>query len=118
MPDTGGETPLERAFLRVLRRNRLPRPRTQLRVIGPNGFIGRVDFIFEDLGLVVEVSGRRGHASDAERQMDAQRRNELLDEDLKVYEYTRGDVDDRPEWVATTMRQRLIAAGWTDTSLV
>ena len=112
MPDTGGETPLERLFLGVLRRNHLPRPTTQHRVIGPKGFIGRVDFVYEDLRLVIEVTGRKGHASDAERQRDAQRRNELLDQGLKVYEYTRGDVEDRPDWVAATMGERLIAAGW------
>lgn len=113
MPDTGGETPLERAFLRVLRRNGLPRPTTQLRVVGPNGFIARVDFIYDGLCVVIEVTGRKGHASDAERQRDAQRRNELLDQGLKVYEYTRSDVEDRPEWVGATMGERLIAAGWT-----
>jgi very-short-patch-repair endonuclease len=107
MPDTGGETPLERSFLRITRRAKLPRPTTQFRVVGPNGFIGRVDFIYEDLRVVIEVTGRKGHASDWERQKDAQRRNELLDQGLRVYEYTRGDVDDRPEWVAMTMRQRL-----------
>jgi very-short-patch-repair endonuclease len=112
MPDSGGETPLERLFLGVLRRHRLPRPRTQLRVSGSEGFIGRVDFIFDEFGIVVEVTGRKGHASDAERQKDAQRRNELLDQGLRVYEYTRGDVEDRPAWVVATMRQRLSTAGW------
>jgi very-short-patch-repair endonuclease len=112
MPDSGGETPLERAFLTILRRNRLPRPTTQFRVVGKNGLIGRVDFHFEALGIVVEVTGRKGHASDWERQCDAQRRNELTDQGLKVYEYTRGQVDDRAEWVAATMRERLTAAGW------
>jgi very-short-patch-repair endonuclease len=112
MPDTGGETPLERAFLRVLRLGNLPRPTTQHRVVGPNGFIGRVDFIFDAQRMVVEVTGRKGHASDAERQRDAQRRNELLDQGLRVYEYTRSDVEDRPDWVTRTMRQRLNASGW------
>lgn len=107
LPDSGGETPLERLFLRIVRRAGLARPTTQFRVTGPDGFIGRVDFIYEALGVVIEVTGRKGHASDWERQKDAQRRNELLDEGLRVYEYTRSDVEDRPEWVATTMRQRL-----------
>lgn len=107
LPDSGGETPLERSFLRLLRRNSLPRPTTQHRIFGSTGFIARVDFIYEHLGLVIEVTGRKGHASDFERQKDAQRRNELTDQGLRVYEYTRGDVEDRPEWVAMTMRQRI-----------
>jgi hypothetical protein len=36
----------------------------------------------------------------------------MIDQGLKMYEYTRGQVDDRPEWVAATMRERLTAAGW------
>jgi hypothetical protein len=71
MPDSGGETPLERGFLAILRRNRLPRPTTQFRVVGERGFIGRVDFHYEALGMVIEVTGRKGHASDWERARDA-----------------------------------------------
>jgi len=113
MPDSGGETPLERSFLAVLRRHGLPRPVTQFRVVGEHGFIGRVDFLYERFRIVIEVTGRKGHASDWERRHDAQRRNELIDQGLKVYEYTRGDVEERPSWVAATMRERLIAAGWS-----
>ena len=43
---------------------------------------------------MVEVSGRKGHASDAERARDAQRRNELQDIGRKVYEYTYQQVID------------------------
>lgn len=109
MPDTGGESPLERQFLRLLRRNDLRRPTTQFRIRRPNGAVARVDFLYEELRVVVEVSGRNGHASDVERQRDAQRRNELTDQRYRVYEYTRGDIEDRPAWVAATMRQRVAA---------
>jgi very-short-patch-repair endonuclease len=112
LPDSGGETPLERKFLGLLRRHGLPRPITQFRALGPRGFIARVDFLYEQFNIVVEVTGRKGHASDTERQRDAQRRNELTDRGLRVYEYTRGDVDARPAWVAGTMRDRLVAEGW------
>jgi very-short-patch-repair endonuclease len=112
MPDSGGETPLERKFLGLLRRHGLPRPVTQFRAVGPKGVVARVDFIYEPLKIVIEVTGRKGHASDAERQWDAQRRNELTDREFLVYEYTRGDVDGRAGWVASTMRARLLKAGW------
>ena len=112
LPDSGGESPLERLFLGILRRSKLPRPSTQSRVVAKNGLVGRVDFHYRELGIVVEATGRRGHASDWERECDAQRRNELIDQGLKVYEYTRGHVEDRADWVAATMRARLTAAGW------
>jgi hypothetical protein len=60
MPDSGGDTPLERTFLGIMRTCGLPRPVTQFRAIGPKGFIARVDFLFEAFEMVVEVTGRKG----------------------------------------------------------
>ena len=57
--------------------------------------------------MVVEVSGRKGHASDAERAKDAQRRNELQDVGRRVYEYTYDQVMRHPDHVISTMRERL-----------
>jgi very-short-patch-repair endonuclease len=71
-----------------------------------------VDFLFVAWGIVVEVSGQLGHAAPPERTRDAQRRNELQDVGHLVYEYTWGDVTTRPAYVADTMRERLIRAGW------
>jgi very-short-patch-repair endonuclease len=108
--DSGGHSPLERRFLELLRGAGLPRPTTQS-VQRKNGrHVARVDFLFEDLGVVVEVTGRLGHVSDAERARDAQRRNELQDLGLIVYEYTSTDVFHNPAMVIHTMRQRLAAA--------
>ena len=75
-----------------------------------NRHVARVDFFFEDHGIVVEVNGRRGHASDAERERDGQRRGELTDLGLLVYEYTWNEVTRQPYMVARTLRQRLAAA--------
>jgi len=105
--DSGGHTMLERRFLEIVRRAGLPRPRTQV-VHRRNGrHIARVDFLFEEAGAVVEVSGRLGHSSPAERARDAQRRNELQDIGRRVYEYTWEDVTERPLFVTRTLLQRL-----------
>lgn len=69
--------------------------------------MARTDFCWDDQNLVVEVSGRLGHASDAERARDAQRRNELQDMGRRVYEFTRADVVDRPDYVVGTLRPLL-----------
>jgi very-short-patch-repair endonuclease len=109
--DTGGHSMLERRFLALMRTAGLPRPRTQ--VVHRDGVrtYARVDFYFDQLGIVVEVSGRRGHVSDAERARDAQRRNELQDVGRRVFEYTFADIARRPAFVVATMRTRLAAAG-------
>jgi len=75
--------------------------------------IARVDFLF-DHGVVIEVSGRLGHSSDAERGGDAQRRNELQDIGRRVFECTWRDVTERPGYVATTLRERLAEVAATE----
>ncbi len=108
LPDSGGHSPLERAFLRIVRRAGLDRPRTQVvhRDV-QRRHVARVDFEFVDRSLVVEVTGRLGHVSDAERARDAQRRNELQDLGLTVIEYTSPQVFERTDWVSRDLRRRL-----------
>lgn len=105
--DSGGHTMLERRFLELVRRAGLARPRTQV-VHRKNGrHIARVDFLFDEEGVVIEVSGRLGHSTPRERAHDAQRRNELQDIGRRVYEYTWEDVTERPGYVTRTLLQRL-----------
>jgi very-short-patch-repair endonuclease len=111
--DAGGHTMLERDFLRLMRVGGLPRPRTQVIHRRDGATYARVDFLFDPYGVVVEVSGRKGHSSPIERQIDAQRRNELQDVGRRVFEYTYEDVTRRPGHVVATMAQRLRAAGWS-----
>ena len=110
LPDSGGHSPLERRFLALMRGAGLPRPTPQVVHRGDGRTYARVDFLFEP-DVVVEVSGRRGHASDAERANDARRRNELQDAGRRVFEFTTADVFERPAYVVTTMRSRL-RSGW------
>jgi hypothetical protein len=110
--DAGGHTMLEREFLRLMREGGLPRPTPQIVFRDGNRTVARVDFLYEEWDIVVEVSGRLGHSSPAERARDAQRRNELQDLGLLVYEFTWEDITQRPSWVLRQMRQRLRSAGW------
>ena len=105
--DSGGHSPLERRFLSIIRTARLPRPRTQAIHRKDGRHVARVDFLFDDASVVVEVSGQHGHSSPAERSRDAQRRNELQELGRRVYEYTYRDVMNDPDMVARTMRRRL-----------
>ncbi len=105
--DSGGHTMLERHFLRLMREAGLPRPTPQVVFRDGDRTVARVDFLYREHGIVVEVSGQLGHATPMERARDAQRRNELQDLGLRVYEFTWADVTRRPGWVIRTMRQRL-----------
>lgn len=105
--DSGGHTMLERRFLELARQAGFPRPRTQVVFRLDGQHIARVDFLFDDVRIVVEVSGQKGHASPSERARDAQRRNELQDLGFRVFEYTWEDVTRRPSFVRNTLRHRL-----------
>jgi very-short-patch-repair endonuclease len=105
--DSGGHTMLERRFLELVREAGLPRPRTQVVFRSDGRHVARVDFLFDHVGVVVEVSGQKGHASPSERARDAQRRNELQDLGLRIFEYTWEDVTETPDMVRNTLRIRL-----------
>jgi very-short-patch-repair endonuclease len=107
--DSGGHTHLERRFLELVRESGLRRPRTQVVFRAGGRHVARVDFLFDAAGVVIEVSGQKGHASPSERARDAQRRNELQDLGMRVYEYTFDDVTKRPGWVRRTLITRLSA---------
>lgn len=109
LPDSGGHTPLERRFLALVRRAGLPRPRTQVVHRRGTRTAARVDFEWTEQRLVVEVSGRLGHRSDAEAAKDALRRNELQSDGYRVYEFTSQQIVNDPATVTATMR-RLLAA--------
>lgn len=102
---SGGHTMLERAFLEIVHDFGLPAPTPQV-VHRRNGrHIARVDFLFADHDIVVEVSGGRGHSSAADRARDARRRNQLQQMGRLVLEFTFEDVIERPGYVLRTMRE-------------
>ncbi len=107
LTDAGGHTMLERRFLELVREAGLPRPRTQVVFRADDRNVARVDFLFDRLGVVVEVSGQKGHAAPSDRLRDAQRRNELQDLGYRVYEYTYDEVVKHSTFVRNTLRLRL-----------
>lgn len=105
----GGATEswLEREFLRLVDGAGLPRPQTQAHVRRNGAFVGRVDFLYVEAFVVVEVSGQRGHSTDAERASDADRRNELQLAGYRVLEFTYSDVVHRPAQVTRKVADAL-----------
>ena len=105
--DAGGHSWLERRFLRLVREAGLPRPRTQVVFKRGTARVARVDFLFEGTTVIVEVSGRRGHSSDADRGKDARRRNHLQEQGYTVLEFLTTDVIDDPEYVQAVLLREL-----------
>ena len=96
---------LERRFLALVRRARLPLPMTQRTYRGER--VIRVDAVWEREGVVVEVLGHRFHCTAVDLQRDAQRRNELQAMGLVVLEFTAVDIDRRPAAVAGRLARAL-----------
>jgi len=108
--DSGGESVLERRFLRLVRASGMPRPVCQVVFRPGTGRVIRVDFCFRGSNLVVEVSGRLGHSTDRDRQRDARRRNHLQQMGQVVIEFTTADLIDSPDYVIRTLRTALRVA--------
>lgn len=104
------ESWLEREFLGTISGCGLPKPAVQ-RVYRRDGVhVARVDFDFAPLPVLVEVGGRRGYLSLAERQRQERRRNELQLLGRTVYFFTTEDVRDDKNYVRTTLQRALRAA--------
>jgi very-short-patch-repair endonuclease len=104
--DSGGESRLERWFLRLVRDAGLARPVLQKTFRADTRIVARVDAFFTG-GLVVELAGHGTHATRRQRQGDAQRHTELTLRGLRVLTFTYEDVRDRPTWVIARLREAL-----------
>jgi very-short-patch-repair endonuclease len=102
MLDSGGESDLERTFLRLMRAHGFIRPQSQI-VYRSSGRTLRVDFEWPILGLVAEVSGRLGHSSRQDQQREIHRRNELQRLGKRYIEFSTADVIGNPDYVVETV---------------
>jgi very-short-patch-repair endonuclease len=96
--DTGGESRLERMFLRLVRLGKLDRPTVQRNYRSGSTVLARVDFEFTG-GLIVEVSGFGYHSTRQQLQHDGARQTELMLLGRRVLTFTYDDVRYRPDWV-------------------
>lgn len=106
----GGEVTeswLEREFLRVVRDAGVPVPVCQRRIRARGAFVARVDFLYEELGIVVEVTGAVGHSTREQRAADAKRRNRLGTLGFLVLEFTYEQVVRSPAEVVAALWQAL-----------
>jgi very-short-patch-repair endonuclease len=92
------DSELERRFLRLVKRAGLTPPQTQACV---GDF--RVDFLWRDLGLVVETDGLRYHRTPTQQARDRRRDQALIARGLTVLRFTHAQVAHGPDEVAATL---------------
>lgn len=102
----GGESWLEREYLRLLIEARLPRPDTQVVLAKAGDRIVRVDCHFPGTDVVVELLGYRFHRTRTQMNRDAERHNALLAAGKRVYQFTYDQVTAAP---ADVVRQTTTA---------
>jgi very-short-patch-repair endonuclease len=82
------DSALETRCAQLLRKHGLPNPTRQVRIRDENGFLARVDFLYEQSGVVIEVDGRSHHVRRDQWATDLQRQNALTSKGLKVFRLT------------------------------
>jgi very-short-patch-repair endonuclease len=104
-PETGRDrtrSDLERDFLRICRRYRLPAPEVNVRV-GPH----LVDFLWRSPHLVVETDGYRYHRGRQAFRDDRARDLDLRERGFEVLHLSEELIEDEPEKVAGVLRARI-----------
>lgn len=91
-------TELERRFLRIVSRARLPMPTTQRRLGGH-----RVDFFWADLNLVVEADGLRYHRTPARQSADMRRDHAHVSAGRTTLRFSHAQVRYEPAYVGRVL---------------
>jgi len=95
---------LERRFLRLCARRRLPRPEVNVRVLGYE-----VDFLWSHRCLIVETDGWEAHRGRTTFEHDRRRAAQLAAAGYEVLRFSWHQVTDHPQEVAAALRSRLIS---------
>ena len=102
---------LEARFLELVRAAGLPEPVRQFDAGDAEDWIGRIDFAYPALGLLVELDGRRHHSALLDRQADQRRDRRLLAGGWgEVVRFSWFDVLERPVDVLNRLAQRGVRA--------
>jgi len=110
--DLGCESPLEiDYYLEVEIAYRLPPPTgRQISIELPGGRRRRVDVLYREARLIIEIDGAHHQIDEATRRRDESTDAILTTMGWRVRRFTRVDILGRPRWVAAQIRAELLAA--------
>ncbi|MGH2751208.1 MAG: DUF559 domain-containing protein [Actinomycetota bacterium] len=98
---------LEHKFLKVIRKAKLAEPEKQVALESDTGKAWRLDFVYAQHKVHIEVDGRRFHAGRRERNRDRRRDNFMNIQGWIVLRFTWEDVVREPEYVVEQVRRAL-----------
>ncbi|MCB0962785.1 MAG: DUF559 domain-containing protein [Acidimicrobiales bacterium] len=97
---------LERRARAVFQTGGLPEPDYEVD-LGDDEWAGRVDCLWREARLVVELDGRRYHEGRTSREDDRRRDNRLMAQGWRVLRFTWDDLQERPGEVVRLIRRAL-----------
>jgi hypothetical protein len=100
----GAESPLESISRVAFRDGGLPPPVLQARILGRPGFIGRVDFLWDEQRTIAEADGAMKYADPSRARLQLRRDTELRQAGYEVVHFTWRDITARPELVISQIR--------------
>src|SRR5262249_38928443 len=103
LPESG----LELEYLAIVRRARLPVPRLQVEIGDEQGFIARVDSVWDRQLVIGEVDSDRYHTAPLDVDRDELRDKRLRALGYDVARFSEQQIRNRPEYVARTLREKL-----------
>lgn len=103
----GGNSWLEREYLRLLDAAGLPRPDLQQVLSRTRDQLVRVDCRFPGTNVIVELLGYRWHRSRQQMSRDAARANALIADGFRPFQFTYAHVVSEPSYVTETTRRAL-----------
>jgi very-short-patch-repair endonuclease len=103
------ESVLETRFLQLIREAGLPEPEGQYEVRLSDQVIARIDFVYPELKLAIELDGEAYHFGERRSRRDRRRANGLVALQWRVLRFEWDDVTRRSDYVITTIRGALRA---------
>jgi len=104
------ESQLESEFLRIMQAAGIELPVSQVRIVKRGGrLIARVDFVYPEIRLVIELDGERYHTDRDTFRRDRRKQNDLTLEGYRVLRFTAWDVFAAPEYVVAAVVAALSA---------
>jgi hypothetical protein len=99
---------LEARFLHLVRSAGLPEPVRQLDCGDGEGWVGRVDFAYPGVRVLIELDSRRHHSSRLDFESDRARDNRLVAGGWRLLRLTWHDVTRRPDDVVELLRRTCV----------
>lgn len=98
---------LERTMLELVEDAGLPRPEREIDLGDADGWVGRVELVFREAKVLVEVDSRLHHTALADYEHDRARDNRFVAEGFRVLRFTADQILHQPDAVVATLRRAL-----------